>query len=329
MTLKKHHATPELTLRRRVYGLLDESMSAGGAGRLINIVLIVLITLNILAVTLETVESINRRFETYFTLFETFSVLIFSIEYFARLWVCVEDKRYQGVSWPRLRYATSAMALIDLLAILPFFLGLFFKLDLRFLRVLRLLRVFKLTRYSSAMSLLIDVLLEEASSLFAGFFIMFVLLVLAASGVYLLEHSVQPDKFGSIPAAMWWAVATLTTVGYGDATPITAGGKLFGSLVAVLGVGMAALPAGILASGLVRALEQKRAHLRRELWHALEDGVIDSEEDQALNKLRKSLGLSQSAARSIREEFEHEQQRKQTCQCPECGHKFQKPSITQ
>lgn len=313
----------EITQRRRVYNLLDESVTAPSIGRLINIILIVLITANVIAVALETVESIHQQFEVHFAVFEAFSVFIFTAEYLVRLWVCVEDKRYQGVSWPRLRYAMSAMAIIDLLAILPFFLGLFFKLDLRFLRVLRLLRVFKLTRYSSAMSLLLDVLLEEASSLFAGFFIMFVLLVLAASGVYLLEHSVQPEKFGSIPAAMWWAVATLTTVGYGDVTPITAGGKLFGSLVAVLGVGMAALPAGILASGLVSALEQKRAHLRRELWRALEDGVIDSHEDQDLNKLRKSLGLSRSTAKSIHEEFEHEQQRKRDCQCPDCGHKFQ------
>ena len=316
-------AVGSIRFRRRVYNCLEESLNGGGAGRLINVLLIVLITFNVLAVALETVDELQQKHEAFFAAFETFSVLIFSIEYGLRVWVSIEDPRYAGLSHPRWRYATSMMALVDLLAILPFFLGLFFKLDLRFLRVLRLLRVFKLTRYSSAMNLLLDVFRDEASSLFAGFFILFVLLVLAASGAYLVEHTAQPEKFGSIPAAMWWAVATLTTVGYGDVTPITAGGKVFGALVTVLGVGMAALPAGILASGLAGALEHKREHLRRELWHALEDGIIDSHEELQLEKLRKSLGISQTAARAIKEEFEHRQQHQQSCECPSCGHEFQ------
>lgn len=312
----------EITVRQRVHGWLEASVDTSLTGRVVNMLLIVLISLNVLAVALETVDELLQHYQHWFAAFETLSVIVFSVEYSLRLWVCVEDERYAHLPHPRWSYATSAMAMVDLLAILPFFLGLLFTLDLRFLRVLRLLRVFKLTRYSSAMNLLLDVFREEASSLFAGFFILFVLLVLAASGAYLVEHSAQPDKFGSIPAAMWWAVATLTTVGYGDVTPITVGGKVFGALVTVVGVGMAALPAGILASGLASALAQKREHLKRQLWIALEDNVIEPHEEAELEQLRRTLGISRSMAVAIRAEFEHSHQSQQACKCPACGHEL-------
>ncbi|MGB0865119.1 MAG: ion transporter [Granulosicoccaceae bacterium] len=313
----------DCSLRRRVYLWLEASVGEAGPGRAINLFLIVLISLNVMAVALETVDELLLRYESWFAVFEAVSVLIFGLEYALRLWVCVEDERYAHLPNPRLSYALTAMSLVDLLAILPYFLGVFFSVDLRFLRVLRLLRVFKLTRYSSAMNLLLDVFREESSSLFAGFFILFVLLVLAASGAYLVEHDAQPEKFGSIPAAMWWAVATLTTVGYGDVTPITAAGKVFGALVTVVGVGMAALPAGILASGLATALEHKREKLKRQLWDALEDGELCHREEADLEQLRKTLGISITMATAIREEYEHRQQTQADCKCPECGHKFQ------
>lgn len=308
--------------RLQIFQLFDDSGMRRGVGRVVNVLLIILISLNILAVTLETVSDILVRYQTWFDTFEAISVFVFSVEYLLRLWVCVEDKRYRNIRFSRLRYALTPMALVDLLAILPFFLSLFFSLDLRFLRVLRLLRVFKLTRYSSAMNVLLDVFRSEASSLFAGFFILFVLLVLSASGAYLVEHEAQPDKFGSIPAAMWWAVATLTTVGYGDVTPITVGGKIFGALVTVVGVGMAALPAGILASGLANELSHKRDRLRRKLRQALEDGVIDHHEENELEALRKSLGVGKLEAISIREEYEDKLHFQATLVCPSCGESF-------
>ena len=192
-------------LRKAVYKKLDPDERNDRISRSIDLFLIVLIAVNVLAVILETVESIETRYHEQLWLIEVISVAVFSVEYLARVWVSVEDPRFRDRSNPRLSYMLSPMALIDLLAILPFYLGFFLQMDLRFLRVLRLLRILKLTRYSAAMSMLLDVFREESNAFFAGFFILIVMLVLAASGAYLAEHQVQPDKFGSIPAAMWWA----------------------------------------------------------------------------------------------------------------------------
>jgi voltage-gated potassium channel len=212
------------------------------------------------------------------------------------------------------------MSLVDLAAIAPFYLAMVVGIDLRFLRVIRLLRIFKLTRYSSALSVLLDVLREEASSFAAGFFIMAVLLVVAASGAYLVEHQAQPNGFGSIPDAMWWAVATLTTVGYGDVTPVTAMGKVFGAMVTLIGVGMAALPAGIIASGMTDQLRRRRAAMIEEYRHALEDGIIDENEEADLEAHRRRLGLSRQLVAEIRTSLKSRRLGEKHGKCPHCGH---------
>ncbi|MGI9416050.1 MAG: ion transporter, partial [Hyphomicrobiales bacterium] len=289
-------------------------------GRCVDMALIALITINVMSVILETVDWIYDRFAGYFDVIEFVSVSVFTVEYLLRLW-CSAEAAVDGESADaaRLRYAASPIAIIDLLAIAPFYLAFFVSMDLRFLRVLRLLRIFKLTRYSSAMTMLLDVFREEASAFFAGFFILIVLLVLAASGAFLVEHDVQPDKFGSIPDAMWWAMATLTTVGYGDVTPITPLGKLFGACVTVVGIGMAALPAGILASGLADQLRRKREALAEQYRHALEDGVIDADEERALEALRKELGLSKTLADDVLRDMRKKKASVQARRCPHCG----------
>jgi len=308
-------------LRRQAFSILESSGKMGALGKCIDFALIVLISVNIISVILETVDSIYLAYAVYFDVIELVSVTLFSIEYLIRLWVCVENDEVKDARFPRLKYATSPLALIDLFAILPFYLSFIFAFDLRFLRVLRLLRIFKLTRYSSAMTMLLDVLREESSSFFAGFFILMVLLILAASGAYLVEHDTQPDKFGSIPAAMWWAVATLTTVGYGDVTPITAWGKLFGACVTIIGIGMAALPAGILASGLADHLRRRREMLSLEFRCALEDGMIDENEEEELEALRSKLGLSHHVVDEIVEGIKKEQEAESAPAnfCPHCG----------
>ncbi|HBQ36311.1 MAG TPA: Ion transport protein [Rhodobacteraceae bacterium] len=307
-------------LRLDIYHILERSNQMHRFGRVIEICLITLIAINILAVTLETVDSIQQKYTAFFAILEQFSILVFSIEYLLRVWVNVEDPRYKNRKYPRLAYIFSPMALIDLLAVLPFYLTLFFALDLRVLRVLRLLRVFKLTRYSSAMAMILGVFREEASTFFAAFFILLVLLILAASGAYMVEHSAQPDEFGSIPQAMWWAIVTLTTVGYGDVIPITAAGKVFGAFVTVIGVGIAALPAGILASGLAEQLRERRNSLRNEFRRALDDGVIDATEEEELENMRKQLGLSKRMLGIIKEEIKTEAKQRVTIECPKCGH---------
>lgn len=310
---------PQSSLRKFVFDKFERTETADFWGKAIDLFLIALIAVNVAAVVLETVESIHARFRTEFAVIEFVSVVIFTVEYAIRLWTCVENEEFAGARSPRLKYALSPMAIIDLIAILPFYLSIFVTFDLRFLRVLRLLRVFKLTRYSNAMSMLLQVFREEASAFFAGFFILMVLLILAASGAYLVEHDTQPEKFGSIPHAMWWAMATLTTVGYGDVTPITPTGQIFGALVTVIGVGMAALPAGILASGLADQLRRRREELKDQFRSALEDGVIDEAEESELEELRKTLGLSQKVAEEVRREMHRNKAGETEIRCPSCG----------
>ncbi|VAV90007.1 Potassium voltage-gated channel subfamily KQT; possible potassium channel, VIC family [hydrothermal vent metagenome] len=312
-------------LRKTVYQTLEPDKKAGTLSHFVDLCLIVLIAVNIVAVILETVASINARHHYLFLVIEVVSVAIFSVEYLARVWSSVENPKFAQARYPRLSYMMSPMALIDLLAILPLYLGYFIKLDLRFLRVLRLLRILKFTRYSSALSMLMDVFREESNAFFGGFFILIVMLVLASSGAYLAEHSTQPEKFGSIPAAMWWAVATLTTVGYGDVTPITPAGKLFGALVAIVGIGMAALPAGILASGMADRLRRTRNELADRFRAALADGVIDAAEEEELEAARRELGLSKRVADEIRNQMLHDSKATTLKHCPHCGELLHRP----
>jgi voltage-gated potassium channel len=246
-------------LRQRCHHLLNGTKAEGRPAHLIDLLLIILIGLNVLAVVLETVESLAATYSMLFLYFEVFSVAVFSVEYVVRIWTCVEgdDVRYKDPVAGRLRYMLSPMALIDLLAILPFFLIFFVNIDLRFVRIFRLLRLLKLTRYSAALSLVGSVLYIERRPLGAAAIVMFVLLIFSSSFVYLVEREAQPEVFSSIPAAMWWGIATLTTVGYGDITPITPLGRFLGAIVTVLGVGMFAMPAGILASGFAQAVKRQ------------------------------------------------------------------------
>jgi voltage-gated potassium channel len=305
--------------RKTIYRVLERSNRADKAGRFVDLALIILISINVISVTLETVDWIQQKYIAWFQFIEIFSVAAFTIEYLVRIWSSVEADPGQSPLNQRLRYVASPMAIIDLLAFAPFYLTFFVVIDLRFLRVLRLLRIFKLTRYSSAMTMLMDVFKEEANAFFAGLFILLILLILAASGAYLVEHSVQPEKFGSIPDAMWWAIATLTTLGYGDVTPVTPLGKLFGAVVAVTGIGMAALPAGILASGLADQLRRKRETMAKQYRQALEDGVIDAREERELEEHRKNLGLSRLLANEILQEMELTCKAEEIRHCPQCG----------
>ncbi len=317
---------PDVTLRTRkiVYELLDTGNTSGWMSRLVDWFLIGLIAINVTAVILETVPSVQAEYgETLYGL-EIFSVAVFTIEYFLRCWSCVENPIYRGrpPRIARLKYTFTPMAIIDLIAIAPFYLAVLFNIDLRFLRVLRLLRIFKLTRYSEAMTTLLKVLREEMSSFAAAIFIMLVIMIVAASGIYLVEHDNQPDQFGSIPQAMWWAIVTLTTVGYGDVTPLTMAGKIFAACIMVAGVGLVALPTGILASGFSDNLHRGRAKMTRELHDALADGVIDAEERANLDKVRKELGLTEERFEEIMQsilEYRAQADEIKIQICPHCG----------
>lgn len=284
-----------IPLRKKVYQLLDTGNN-DLTGKLIDWFLMALITVNVIAVIMETIPSFYIKYALYLYWLELFSVIIFSVEYILRLWSCVEDPKYQKAHNPfisRLKYSCSPMALIDLFAIAPFYLAFLFTMDLRFLRVLRLLRIFKLTRYSAAMTTLLKVLKEEISSFMAAIFIMLVIMIIAASGIYLLEKDLQPEIYGSIPSSMWWSIVTLTTVGYGDAYPVTVIGKIFAAIIMVAGVGLVALPTGILASSFSDNLHRGREKMTQEISDALADGVIDTHEEEYLEEVRKNLGLTE------------------------------------
>ena len=246
-------------LKARVYGILESSASGNWLGRWFDRFMIALIVINVIAVILESVESLAAAAADFFWTFELFSVAVFTVEYLARVWACTENPA-PGYGHPvlgRLRQMATPMAVIDLIAILPFYLAFVVSVDLRFMRVFRLLRLFKLTRYSSALETLGIVVYGQRRPLGAALMIMLIVLVSASSIVYLFEHDAQPDAFASIPHSMWWGLATLTTVGYGDVTPVSPGGRIFGAFIMVIGVGMFALPAGILATGFADEIRKR------------------------------------------------------------------------
>jgi len=308
------------TIRARFYWWLERPDRSATGPWLLEITLILLISLNVAAVILETVSSIYAEWHFALDFFEGVSLVVFVAEYAARLWVAPEDPRFRS----RLAWIRSPLAVIDLLAILPALLYLIFPMDLRLLRTFRMLRLLKLTRYSPALGMLFAVFEEEAGAFFAGFFILMLMLIFAASGAWIAERNAQPEAFGSIPAAMWWAMATLTTVGYGDVTPITVAGKLFGAMITVIGIGMAALPAGIIASGLNDQLHRRRARLEREFRAALEDGDICEADEKDIETLRKQLGLSYRAANHIREQI-HAEMQTGVGRCKTCGQSLPGP----
>ena len=230
--------------------MLEVSKDGDRLSRGFDIFICALILSNVLAIILESVPSLRSAYHVQFWWFETIAVLIFTVEYALRLWSCTVSPLYDNPITGRIRFGFTFYMLMDFVAIVPYYL-VFFGLDLRVMRILRLFRIIrllKIARYSSALQTLGRVLLKSKGELGMCIFVMTILLVLASSLMFFAERDVQPDLFSSIPAAMWWGMATLTTVGYGDIYPVTTFGKILGSFIAVLSVAMFALPAGILGA---------------------------------------------------------------------------------
>lgn len=239
-------------IRVRFYNLLHSPT--------LSVAIITLIVLNILAVMLETIDEMSFM-ENFFEAFELFSVIVFTVEYLLRLWTCTVGSKSSHPLLGRISYALTPLMLVDLAAVLPFYMPFMFLMDLRVVRALRLfrlLRIFKISRYSQSLRLIGRVLINRKEELSISLFAVTVLLVTVSSLMYFFENETQPDAFSSIPAAMWWGVATLTTVGYGDVYPVTPMGKILGALVAVLGIGMFALPTGIIGAGFVEEMQKSR-----------------------------------------------------------------------
>ncbi len=310
-----------LRVRARTASILDVPEQGDRVSRYFDYGLIALIVVNVVAVILESVNALHARWGDTFRTIETVSLVIFSLEYMARVWSIVDNRwrsEYQHPVWGRLRFMRSPMAIVDLLAVAPFWLSMIFPMDLRFLRVVRLLRVLKLTRYSAAMNLLFEVLRQEARVIAAAMFTLFLILIFTASATYLAETEAQPEAFANIPQAMWWAIVTVTTVGYGDVVPITPVGKMLGAVLGLVGVGMVALPAGILASGFSNALNRRRSNLQRECRRATKDGVVDARERSRLESHAAAYSLSESDLDDLLgEDRTPARHRPETC--PHCG----------
>ncbi len=316
-------------LRLFVYNILQNDAHDTLFSRCVDYFLILLIMTNVAAVIAESVDQWYYPYQTYFTWFENFSIVIFSIEYLLRLWSVAEAKPVNTTWHQRWQWLKSPSALIDLVAIAPAFLNFFVNIDLRFLRILRLFRILKLTRYFASLRILLVVINKEKGSFQAVIFILIIMIVTASSGIYLVENHAQPEEFESIPKAMWWAVVTLTTVGYGDVIPITTAGKILGAVITILGVGLAALPAGILATGLANELAQRREELEQHFREQLIDSDFDLIQNQMMiDKIRRELGLDREQAQSIvlqvlrEQELERREKEvadKQKNFCPNCG----------
>ena len=317
------------SLRQQTFRILETAQARDVASLVVDVCLVAIISFSLIAIVLESIPALQTKYSMAFNWFEIFTVVVFTIEYLLRVWSSIEsvpgDFSGLKVLSHRVRYVFSAYALIDLLAILPFYLlffGLFGDVDMRFLRAIRLLRVLKLTRYSAAFDMLVMSCKENLRSLAAAFFILLTVMLLAASGMYFFEREAQPVAFGSIPAAMWWAFVTLTTVGYGDVTPITIGGKVFGALITVIGIGMVALPTGILASGYAYQIKVRSEKYKTKADQALDDGILTESEKSDLEQLRVDLGLGKHTASQILDAERvrlalREQDRPP--RCPHCG----------
>ncbi len=249
------------TFRRRLYLTLDPKEKGGIPERIFEYLLITIILLNIAAIIIASIPEYFERYHTLFVDFEIFSVAFFTLEYIARMYAIVENPKYSDPLYGRLKYARTSMAIVDLLAFMPFYLT-FLPLDSRLLRIFRLMalfRMFKITRYMQAMSIFKRVIAERKEQLILSLIFIIFILIIISFFMHLAEREAQPDKFGSIPEAMWWGVVTLTTVGYGDVVPITPVGKVLGGLFALAGVAFLALPAGILSSGFFELLHTPRS----------------------------------------------------------------------
>ena len=248
-------------MKKRVYEILEAATPGDRTSWVVDVFLITLISLNVLALALGTVDEAYQAAPGLFIWFERASILVFTAEYLLRVWSCTADPRYSSSMTGRLRFVVSPFMIIDLIVILPFFVLLGLSLpgyDLRFFRAIRLVaRVVRLTRYYHGFRTLQMALAARSSELMTVLVVLGVLLVVAASLMFYAEGSAQPEKFSSIPAAMWWSIITLTTVGYGDVSPVTGPGKVIAGCIAILGIGLFAVPAGILGSAFLEQIGRR------------------------------------------------------------------------
>jgi voltage-gated potassium channel len=252
-------------IKKQVHVLLHPQQGNSRWDKIINGFLVTLILLNLVAVMLETEQEVYKRYASFFDAFDKFSVYVFTLEYMLRFWSANHERKYEHWFWGRLKYVFSWESLIDLAAIIPYYLHAIFVFDLRVLRLLRLarlLRIFRLTSYMRSTKMIADVFRNRFNELLLSLILTSSLIIIAACLMYFAEHNAQPDDFKSIPHTLYWSVVTLTTTGYGDMVPHTGIGKLLTGVIMLTGVALFALPAGIITAGF---LEESRKHRRHHI----------------------------------------------------------------
>ena len=290
-------------LQANVLRILEPARLGDRTSKIWDLSLFGLVVLNLIAVALESVPTLQLNYGSWFYSFEIFSVIVFTVEYVARVWSAPAKRDHENGETglkARMRYIFSFYGLIDLVAILPFYIQAFFPgLDLRVLRALRLLRILKLNHYNSALDDLFGAIVEEKKSFLTTLYIFSVAFVLSSSLIYYAEHKVQPEDFRSIPDAMYWSIITLTTVGYGDVSPITVFGKSIAAITAIFGVVVVALLTGIVANSFNAQMDRRKVIFEDQVRNALLDGVLDSDEEASLDDLRKKFGMSKLQADAL------------------------------
>ncbi|PCH95237.1 MAG: hypothetical protein COB83_09205 [Gammaproteobacteria bacterium] len=305
-------------LRAKTYQLLESETGSSVTAKIITWLLILLIISNVVAVILASEQAYFLPYKNAFILFELISLSLFCIEYLLRVWGCVEAKKYQELSKfdARFKYVLTPLAVIDLIAVLPFIIAMFFAIDLRTLRLIRVLRLLKLTHYFKGFNIFITVIAKEAKSITAAMMVMVFLIIIAASLMHSVEGDVQPEVFGSIIHSFWWAVVTMTTVGYGDVVPTTTTGKIISTFIMLIGVGLVALPAGMLAARFGEELRERRKKLDVHIKNALSNGYIDSEQYQSLEQLAETLEIEPN---DLHKSITLLKQGHHGSKCPHCG----------
>ena len=261
MSLEKEEKIMKLiaNFKKRTYEILEVADSKDTTSRICDLVLLTLIVVNVLFSILETVEELSLAYYQVFSFVEEISVIVFSLEYVLRIWTITLRSEFKKPFIGRLKYSFTFLSIVDLVAIAPYYLPMIIDVDLRFVRVLRLTRVFrllKLERYTNSLEIISEAIRVKKSEISITFFLLSLTILISASILYVLEVSVQPEKFTSIPYSIWWSVSAITSVGYGDVYPITPLGRLFGSITALCGVGLIALPVAIFTSGFNEVLQK-------------------------------------------------------------------------
>ncbi|MFM8678981.1 MAG: ion transporter, partial [Alphaproteobacteria bacterium] len=298
------------SFRQHVHALVWPSEHGGRLHHYFDTFIVACVIVSVLGVVLESVDGVHYHLNVEFALLDAVSVAIFTLEYMLRIFSCVEEPRFRRAVAGRVRFMGSIGAMIDLAAILPFFLEAFLHhlFDLRFLRIFRMMRLLKLTRFNNATAVVMQGIRREWPVLTASLFVLLLVIVMTASLGYLFEHGAQPDKFENIPTAIYWAVVTLASVGYGDIAPVTPLGRMFTVVVSITGIALVAIPSGILSAAFIDQLRIERETLLTELREVLSDGKIDDKEREFIASEARRLHVTQDEVDRLLERARRERE---------------------